>query len=134
MHWDHKQLDVEHKKLIAEGDQQQEKLWELREEVKPDSGRTGGRKKGVEAAKRLAKAAKEWMELSRQHHEETEHATMVMNKVQTTYETQLRHYKGQEEATGRLITQLKDERHMPQKINPKYNWRESGTLYSGTLY
>ena len=41
--------------------------------------------KGVEAAKRLAEAAEEWMELTMHHHDETECATMALNKVQTTY-------------------------------------------------
>ena len=53
---------------------------------------------------------KEWMELTRQHYEEKEHATMALNKVQTTYQTQFMHYKSQEAATASLIKQLKDEK------------------------
>ena len=111
MYWDHKQLDAEHKKIITNSEQQQEKLHELREELnRTATALAEERTKGVEAAKWLAEAAKEQMELTRQHHEEMERAKMALNKVQTTYQTQLMHYQGQAEATTCLIKQLKDEK------------------------
>ena len=67
------------------------------------------RAKGANAAKRLAKAAHEGMELQMQHYAETESATMALNKVQTTYQTQIVHYKSQEAATASLIKKLKEE-------------------------
>ena len=66
--------------------------------------------KGADAAKRLAKAAHEGMELQMQHYAEMEHPTMVLNKLQTTYQTQIVHYKIQEAATTSLIKKLKEER------------------------
>ena len=79
---------------------------ELQDEVNRTSAALAEeRTKGVEAAKMLAEAAKDRMELTLQHHEETERAKMALNKVQT----QLMHYQGQAEATTRLIKQLKDE-------------------------
>ena len=108
---DHKHLDVKHRKLIVDGDQQQEKIRELRNEVcSTTDALAGERTKAVEAAKMLEEVARERMELTLQHHEETERATMALNKVQTTYQAQLIHYHGQAEVTARLIKQLKDER------------------------
>ena len=75
--------------------------------------------KGAEAAKRLAEATKEQMALQEQHHAEIERATMVLNKVQTTYQTQLMHYKSQEAPTARLIKQLKDK-NKPQRISRRW--------------
>mgnify|MGYP000580166517 CR=1 FL=1 len=96
LHRDHKHLDAEHKKLIAKGDRQQEKLRELRDEVnRAATAMAEEQSKGAEAAKRLAEATKEQMALQEQHHAEIERATMVLNKVQTTYQTQLMHYKSQ---------------------------------------
>ena len=68
------------------------------------------RTKAVKAVKMLEEAAKDRMELTLQHHEEMECTNMALNKVQTTYQTQLMHYQGQAEATMRLIKQLKDEK------------------------
>ena len=62
----------------------------------------------------LVKVAKDQMELTLQYHEETEHAKMALNKVQTTYQTQLMHYPGQTEATTCLIKQLKDEKQVAE--------------------
>ena len=93
LHQDHKHLDAEHKKLIVDGDRQQEKMQELRDEVnKMAVALAEERTKGVEAAKMLEEAAKDRMELTLQHHEETERAKMALNKVQTTYQMQLMHY------------------------------------------
>ena len=96
---------------MAEGDRQQEKMRELRDEVnRTTTALAEERTKGVEAAKMLAEAAKDRMELTRQHHEEMERAKMALNRVQTTYQTQLMQYQGQAEATTILIKQLKDEK------------------------
>ena len=79
--------------MIADGDRQQEKLWELWNEVnKTVEALVKERTKGVEAAKKLEDAAKDRMELTQQHHAETERAKMALNKVQTTYQMQLMHY------------------------------------------
>ena len=43
------------------------------------------RTKAVESAKLLEEAAKDRMELTRQHYEEIEQAKMALDKVQTTY-------------------------------------------------
>ena len=86
-------------------------MQELRDEVnKMAVALAEERTKGVEAVKMLVEAAKDRMELTLQHHEETEHTKMALNKVQTTYQTQLMHYQGQAEATAHLIKQLKDEK------------------------
>ena len=66
------------------------------------------RTKGFEAAKMLAEAAKDKLELTWQHHEEMERAKMALNRVQTTYQKQLMQYQGQDEATAILLKQLKD--------------------------
>ena len=82
MHRDHKHLDAEHKKLIMEGDRQQEKLRELQNEVtKNTEALAEERTKAVETAKILEEAARDWMELTRHHYEETECAKLALNKV-----------------------------------------------------
>ena len=63
----------------------------------------------AEKAKLLDEAAHERMELQAQHYAETERATMTLQRVQTTYQNQLSHYKEQEAVTAKLIKQLKDE-------------------------
>ena len=50
------------------------------------------------------------MELHAQHYAETERATMTLQRVQTTYQNQLLHYKEHEAVTTKLIKQLKDDR------------------------
>ena len=72
------------------------------------------RAKGADAAKRLAEAAHERMELQMQHYAETKRATIALNKVQTTYQTQIVHYKSQEAATASLIKKLKEERQVAE--------------------
>ena len=49
------------------------------------------------------------MELHKQQYEEKERATMTLQRVQTTYQSQLTHYRDQEAATAKLIEQLKNE-------------------------
>ena len=97
--------------MIADGDRQQEKLRKLRNEFNTMAeALVEERTKGIEAAKMLAEVARVRMELTLQHHEEMECTNMALNKVQTTYQTQLMHYQGQAEATTCLIKQLKDEK------------------------
>ena len=111
LHRDYKHLDADHKKLTTESDRQQEKCRELREEVNQLTAAVmEEQSKGAEVAKQLAAAAKERLDLQVQHHAETERATMALNRVQTTYQTQLMHYRSQEVATASLIKQLKDEK------------------------
>ena len=50
------------------------------------------------------------MELHKQHYEEKERATMTLQRLQSTYQNQLLHYREQEAATTKLIEQLKNER------------------------
>ena len=49
------------------------------------------------------------MELTGPHYEETERAKMALNKVQTTYQTQLLEYREQAQAIAILIKKLKEE-------------------------
>ena len=80
---------------MVEGNRQQEKMRELRGEVnRTATALAEERTKGVEATKMLAEAAKDRMELARQHNEEMEQAKMALNRVQTTYQTQLMQYQG----------------------------------------
>ena len=48
---------------------------------------------GAEAAKQLAEAAKEQLELQLAHHAEMERATMALHKLQTSYQTHIMHFK-----------------------------------------
>ena len=50
------------------------------------------RTKAVESTKLLEEVAKDRMELTQQYYEEIERAKMAMDKVQTTYQTQLLEY------------------------------------------
>ena len=60
LHRDHKHLDAEHKKLMAEGDRQQEKLGELRKEVnRATQALAEERTKAVDMAKALEEAARD---------------------------------------------------------------------------
>ena len=58
----------------------------------------------------MEEAARDRMELNRQHYEETEWAKMVLNSVQTTYQTQFLEYEVQAQATAGLIKKLKEEK------------------------
>ena len=61
-------------KAIEYGDRQQEKIWELWNKInRLAEALAEERTKAVEAAKMLEEVAKERMELTLQHHEETEH-------------------------------------------------------------
>ena len=64
----------------------------------------------AEKEKILIEAVHEGQDLQAQHYEETKRATMTLQRVQTTYQNQLLHYKNREVVTANLIKQLKDER------------------------
>ena len=111
MHEDHKQLDAEHEKLGLECDRQQEKIKEiLRELTKITEGLVKVRTQPVATAKALAEAAKQKTELNQKHYEETEWAKMALDKVQTTYQTQLLNSEVQVQDTATLIKKMKDEK------------------------
>ena len=64
----------------------------------------------AESWRRLEEAAKIWVELQQQQQEEKERASMVLQKLQSTYQGQLTHYREQEADTVLIIMQLKEER------------------------
>ena len=79
--------------------------------------------KAVDMAKALEEVAMDRMELSGQHYEEIERAKMALNKVQTTYQTQLLEYERQVQATAGLIKKLKEERQVAEdKSKMGLNW------------
>ena len=100
LHRDYKILDTEHKK-------KQEKMAELRQEI--DRAATSLSDERVESTKVLEEAERDRMELHKQNHEEKETVTMVLQRLQNTYQSQLSHYKEQEADTVKIIKQLKDE-------------------------
>ena len=57
----------------------------------------------------LEEAAQERMELHKQQYEQKERATMVLQRLQKTYQNQLSYYQEQEADTVKLIKQLKEE-------------------------
>ena len=101
LHRDYKHLDTEHKK-------QQEKMAELRQEI--HRAETALADEQDERTTLLEEAARERMELHKQHYEEKERATMTLQRMQSTYQNQLSHYREQEAAMVQLIKQLKDKR------------------------
>ena len=72
----------------------------------------------VEATtKVLEEASKERMELVSQHYQEVERSKMVLDRVQTTYQTKLMEYEVQATTTTNLIKQLKKEKEaMEDKV------------------
>ena len=64
--------------------------------------------------KLLEGATKERMELISQHYQELERSKVVLDSVQTTYQTQLMEYEVQAKATTNLIKQLKNEKEATQ--------------------
>ena len=101
LHWDYKHLEMEHKK-------QQEKLVELRQEV--HRAKTALVDERAENTRLLDEAARDRMELHKQLYEEKERATTTLQKLQSSNQISLTHYKEQEVATVKLIEQLKNER------------------------
>ena len=68
--------------MIAKGDRQQEKLREFPNEVtKKTEALAEEWTKAIEMAKVLEEAARNGMQLTRQHYEETEREKMALNKV-----------------------------------------------------
>ena len=62
--------------------------------------------------KLLEEAARERTVLTGQHYDEMEHAKLALNRVQTTYQTQLMEYGVQAQATVGLIKKLKEEKQV----------------------
>ena len=112
MYRDHKQLEMEHKKLGSDYDRQQEKLKEARMELKEKMGALTdqGQMMAETTAKVLEEASKEIMELTSQNYQEVERSKMVLDKVQTTYQTKLMEYEVQATAAENLINQLKNKK------------------------
>jgi hypothetical protein len=81
---------------------------ELRQEV--DRATTALAEERAESSRLLEEAANDRMELHKQNHEDKERATMVLQRLQRTYQNQLSHYREQEADTVRIIKQLKEER------------------------
>ena len=54
-------------------------------------------------------AAHERMELHKPHYEEKERPTMTLQRVQSTYQNQLSHYREQEAATGEADRAIKEQ-------------------------
>ena len=98
---DYKHLEMEHKK-------QHEKMAELRKEIHWTE--TVLVDERAEKTKLLDEVAHQRMELHKQQHEEKERATMKLQKLQSSNQISLTHYKEQEVATVKLIEQLKNER------------------------
>ena len=80
---------------------------ELRNEVQ--RAETTLAEERVEKEKILTEAVHERRDLQAQRYEETERATMTLQRAQITYQNQLLHYKDQEVVTANLIKQLKDK-------------------------
>ena len=60
----------------------------------------------------LEEAVKERMDLVAQHYQEVEWSKMMLDKVQTTYQTNIMAYQEQEAATTTLIKQLKKDKEV----------------------
>ena len=68
------------------------------------------RTKAIKSAKLLEEASRERTVLTRQHYEKMQRAKMALNRVQTSYQTQLLEYGMQAQATTGLIKKLKEEK------------------------
>ena len=101
LHGDYKYVETEYKKLITDSDRQQEKMFELRNEVQ--RAETALAEERAEKANIRAKVMHERVELEMQHHVETERATMALQRVQTTYQNQSLRYQDKEVVTANLI-------------------------------
>mgnify|MGYP000205663085 CR=1 FL=1 len=60
--------------------------------------------------KMLEEAATKRTELTKKHYEQVERAKMVLDKVQTTYQTKLQNYEVYVKATDALVKKLNDEK------------------------
>ena len=63
--------------------------------------------KAVATTKLLEEATKEKLELNKQRYEEAEHAKIVLNKLQTTYQNQVFGYESQAQAVVGVIVRLR---------------------------
>ena len=64
----------------------------------------------VSTSKLLEEAAWERMQLTKKLHDEVERAQMVLDKVQTTYQSKVLEYEVRAQATTALIKKLVDEK------------------------
>ena len=75
-------MEVEHKKLVSDFDQQQEKLKEVRTELsKKTETMAEEQTRVVATAKMLEEAVQERTELNKKHYDEVEWAKMVLARV-----------------------------------------------------
>ena len=101
----------EHKELEKEYDRQRDKLKDARTEVKDKTEALAKKEKVLEEimAKLLADAAKERLELLTEQTRIIEWSKVELDKVWTTYQTQIMNYKVQA-TTAKLIKQVKQEK------------------------
>ena len=64
--------------------------------------------RSVSMKKLLDEAAFQRMELTKKHYDEVEREKMVLDKVQTTYETKFLHYEEQAKANATFFKKMKD--------------------------
>ena len=76
-------------------------------------------------AQMMEEVARERTQLTTKHYEETEQANMVLDKVQTTYQTKLLEYEVQAKPTAALIKQLRT-RSRPRRTAQSSASNESG--------
>ena len=104
-------METDHKKLGMYYDSQQDKLKEAETKLKEKSEALTeqGRMMTETTTKVLEETTKERMELVSQHYNEVERSKVLLDRVQTTYQTNLMEYEIQVKATTNLIKQLKSE-------------------------
>ena len=68
--------------------------------------------RAVPTTKLLEEAAREKLELNKQHYEEAERVKLVLNKLQTTYQHQVIEYERQAQSTAVVIQRLKSEKQV----------------------
>ena len=119
-------MEVEHKKLVSDFDQQQEKLKEVRTELsKKTETMAEEQTRVVATAKMLEDVAQERMESTKKHYYEVERAKMVLDKLQTIYQTKLLEYEVQAQDTTTILKKLKDEKQASEN-STKLGWIRSG--------
>ena len=109
---DFDKLYQDHKKLETYYNWKQENLREVRAELKDKSEALTeqGQLMAETMTKVLEEAVKERMELVSQHYQEVERLKMMLDKVQTNYQTKIMAYQEQQAATTTLIQQLKKDK------------------------
>ena len=119
-------MEVEHKKLVSDFDQQQEKLKEVRTELsKKTETMAEEQTRVVATAKMLEDVAQERMESTKKHYYEVERAKMVLDKLQTIFQTKLLEYEVQAQDTTTILKKLKDEKQASEN-STKLGWIRSG--------